>query len=1239
MFTTTSKGRSMKIRTKVSRGFSAAAMGVAVTAAGLAAVPASASDVSTGLVAWYKLDETTGTAAVDSSGNGRNGTVAGTASWNAGDGFTFAGGASGAGNAIALPNDLLSGLDDVSVDFDVKVDPTLTGNYFMFNLGNVAPFPNGTGYLFVTGKDGNGAYRGTMASDGFATEQSVSRAGGLSAGVWKHVTLTIDGGTPETPGTSKLYEDGVLVATNSNITIKPSQIGEPDGTSTRNFIGRSAYTGDRSFKGAIRDFRIYDRALDEADAATLSAETSTAATDADKAALTLGDTSAVTASLTLPLKGGAGSTIGWASSAPGTVSSAGAVTRPAHGADNTAVTLTATITHGAVSTTKEFAVTVLEDEVDDAGKVQAALDAIELVHPDDVRGNLRLPTEGSSATTFSWASSNPDVVTPTGEVTRPAHGADPVQVTLTATGTLNATTDTREFVVTVKPAPAALDFEAYAFAYFAGESTDDGEKIYLASSKGDDPLDYDELNGGLPVLSSQFGTKGLRDPFIIRSHEGDRFYLLATDLKAYPAVDFGEAQETGSKYLEVWESTDLVNWSNQRHVKVSSDFAGNTWAPESFYDENTGEYVVYWATALYPTTETVGRDINTSYQRMMYATTRDFVTFSDPLPWVDVKRGTGRGMIDATIVQDGDTFYRVIKDEASMTPRQEKSTDLLATVTGSLPTTTSTPGWQLVKEKVGVGQPNPWGGTFTGGEGPTVFRDNDDPDRWIMFIDQPSYHGGQGYMAFETHDIGSASWTSVPDANLPSSPRHGTVLPVTQEELDRMRLNLQPDLLVESVDPITVSTKAGTPPVLPEQATVHYADGSTQQKTVDWDDVDPAKYADLGTFEVEGDVAPGSTIRAKATVTVTDALDPSVTLMTDPVNPGGEAGWWTSAPVNVTASGFDDRAVAKVETSVDQGAWVPVDADEVTVPVTGDGEHSVRARATDASGNVSPVQTLDLKLDTAAPISKGSVDTAARTVGIVAADETSGVDRVESRLGTSGEWVAGVSVAVGSGETIVQFRAVDKAGNAEAPNTVTVPAVGQGLRDSVTVASLSAAKVRYGSSVTITTRVNGSGPVPTGAVRVLAGETLVGAGTLVDGRTTVTIRTAALGSVGTHPLTVRYDGDAEYRASDDVVTLTVIKAASKVSLAIPSRVTASSRARIRVAVLASPATPVAGRATIRVRAGGKDHVRRTVTLDSRGRVYVTLPRLKARSYSLSVSYAGSPTVDRVTRTVTLRVTR
>ncbi len=485
-----------------------------------------------------------------------------------------------------------------------------------------------------------------------------------------------------------------------------------------------------------------------------------------------------------------------------------------------------------------------------AGSAQSDVDAIELVHPDDVRGNLTLPAAGAEGTTLDWSSSDPAVVSDTGEVTRPAHRSAPVDVVLTVTGTLDGATATRSIPVSVQPLPAAADYEAYAFAYFAGESTDEGEKIYLGASRGNDPLDYDVLNDGRPVLSSQYGTRGLRDPFVIRSAEGDRFFLLATDLKAYPAVDFGEAQESGSKYLEVWESTDLVHWSDQRHVKVSSDLAGNTWAPEAFYDEEAGEYVVYWASALYPTSDVAGRDITTSYQRMMYATTRDFVTFSEPQVWVDVRRGTGRGTIDATVVRDGDTYYRFLKDEAVMTPRQERSTDLRATVSGSLPTTSSSPGWQLVKDQVGVGQPNPWGGTYTQGEGPTVFRDNEVADRWYMFIDQPSYHGGRGYLAFRTDDIAGGDWQSVPTADLPSSPRHGTVIPVTQAELDTLRAAHQPDLLIESVADAAVTTREGTAPALPATVAAELGDGSTGQVEVRWDDVAPASYAAPGTFTV-----------------------------------------------------------------------------------------------------------------------------------------------------------------------------------------------------------------------------------------------------------------------------------------------------------------------------------------------------------------------------------------------------
>jgi len=47
-------------------------------------VPGPGSGDHDGLALWYKLDAQSGTAAVDSSGNGRDGTVNGTATWTAG---------------------------------------------------------------------------------------------------------------------------------------------------------------------------------------------------------------------------------------------------------------------------------------------------------------------------------------------------------------------------------------------------------------------------------------------------------------------------------------------------------------------------------------------------------------------------------------------------------------------------------------------------------------------------------------------------------------------------------------------------------------------------------------------------------------------------------------------------------------------------------------------------------------------------------------------------------------------------------------------------------------------------------------------------------------------------------------------------------------------------------------------------------------------------------------------------
>ncbi|CAM5689884.1 hypothetical protein SHIRM173S_06929 [Streptomyces hirsutus] len=68
------------------------------------------------------------------------------------------------------------------------------------------------------------------------------------------------------------------------------------------------------------------------------------------------------------------------------------------------------------------------------------------------------------------------------------------------------------------------------------------------------------------------------------------------------------------------------------------------------------------------------------------------------------------------------------------------------------------------------------------GEGPTVFKSNTE-EKWYLFIDE---YGGRGYLPFEATDLASGRRTPSTGYRLPASPRHGTVIPVTRAEYDRL---------------------------------------------------------------------------------------------------------------------------------------------------------------------------------------------------------------------------------------------------------------------------------------------------------------------------------------------------------------------------------------------------------------------------------------------------------------------
>lgn len=870
---------------------------------------------------------------------GANGTATGTVGYA--DGLTLTGGASGP--YATLPSSVISGRgEDMTISVWVKRTqaagntsamffgtPPVSGlptNYWILN-----PASPGSYFKSVFTNSDNAAQPWTTEVGPSAAANSVSTS--AYRNVWANYTTVITATTIQ--GFLNGEPVGPAVAKTKTIANFAGALSV--------FLGRSNYTADSRFGGSLRDLKIYEDALTQEQIAE--------AYDADLEAPDAAP-SAVTASLA-----GTDVTVSWAAATGGSgfrpvegylvsLTPAGggtAITAEVDAATTTTtfdevadgtytVSVAATNSAGTGPATQAAEPVVVDGDASLEGQDLAALT---IPNADDVRGNITLPLVGPvNGSAITWTADPVGVVTTSangeiaaGVVTR---GATDRQVVLTA----HAGDESRDITITVKAAAETEEYAAYLFTYFNGEGGPAGESVRLAVSKGDDALEWNDLNNGNAVLTSTMGTLGVRDPFIIRSHEGDKFYLLATDLNTSD-IGFGEAQISGSKYLEIWESTDLVNWSAQRHIKVSSDYAGNTWAPEAFWDDTLGAYVVYWASNLYDTTEIEGRDNTESYNRMMYSTTRDFVTFTEPEIWMDTERREGGfGMIDSSVIKSGDTFYRFTKEEGPMRVLLQKSDTLRADqvlpgIGADFPTDAAANDWDLVVKDIGVNQSyvNPAGNvsTFSSGEGPTIFGSITDPDQWYLFIDQPSYHGGQGYAAMTSTDKG-ATWTVLDSSGLPDSPRHGTVIGITRAEYDRLVAAYQPNLSVASVATTQVSVEAGSTAKveLPESVQVTFgAGGGTAAVEVDWDEVDLSGLDSAGdVVEVRGALANGSATPAIARITavapgagtgtLTLTADRSAIRVGDTerigfVSSGGDvpaaAAWTSSAPAVATVSG------------------------------------------------------------------------------------------------------------------------------------------------------------------------------------------------------------------------------------------------------------------------------------------------------------------------------------------------
>lgn len=287
--------------------------------------------------------------------------------------------------------------------------------------------------------------------------------------------------------------------------------------------------------------------------------------------------------------------------------------------------------------------------------------------------------------------------------------------------------------------------EAFLFVHFIDKkhNTELSEQIYFSVSL--DGLEWKTLNNQNPVIISQVGERGIRDPFILKSKDGKKYYIIGTDLNVHLRPDsWRTCTRNGSHDILVWESEDLVNWSDVRVCTVAPDDAGCAWAPEAIYDKNQDNYMVFWASK----TEH-GRGKHKIFQ----SRTKDFINFTPPELYIE----RDSDVIDTDIVESDGIYYRFSKDETSKCILIEKADRLDGE-------------FRIISTNLC---------TVFGVEGPQCFKLKN--GKWCLLLDE--YRANNGYAPYVTDDIESGIFTKCSESfHTKVKFRHGGVIPISMEE-------------------------------------------------------------------------------------------------------------------------------------------------------------------------------------------------------------------------------------------------------------------------------------------------------------------------------------------------------------------------------------------------------------------------------------------------------------------------
>lgn len=293
--------------------------------------------------------------------------------------------------------------------------------------------------------------------------------------------------------------------------------------------------------------------------------------------------------------------------------------------------------------------------------------------------------------------------------------------------------------------PKKPQYTAYLFAYFTGNAPGQ-EQIHYAISK--DGFHYRALNNNQPVIQSKdiSHSGGVRDPHILRGENGE-FYMVVTDLYV-PEMGWSNTA------MVLLKSFDLVNWEHTviDIPKTYPETFGNVsrvWAPQTIYDKDLGKYMLYWS-MLQPG----GPDI------IYYAYANgDFTGLESEPKQLLFKEGA---CIDGDIVFKDGKYHLFFKNE------DDGAKGIMLAVSDKI-----NEGYEVQEGFVDQ--------TDDAVEGSGTFKLNG-TDQHILMYDL--YMSGK-YQFCVTEDLKTFKVIDE-DVSMNFHPRHGSVLPITQEEMDRL---------------------------------------------------------------------------------------------------------------------------------------------------------------------------------------------------------------------------------------------------------------------------------------------------------------------------------------------------------------------------------------------------------------------------------------------------------------------